>query len=402
MGCSRTMTVALSGFQWAIWRIYTTGWSSLPRSRRLLYQDFNEQFEGYTQRSSDWYSARTVALSGFQWAIWRIYTTVAGVLGGCYVLLYQDFNEQFEGYTQHQRKRKKKPRCCFIRISMSNLKDIHNAVCRVCCVLRLLYQDFNEQFEGYTQRCVSRVLCSSRCFIRISMSNLKDIHNSVQFFKYHPTVALSGFQWAIWRIYTTTPRCSTFCFLLLYQDFNEQFEGYTQQVCHWLFLIRCCFIRISMSNLKDIHNAMCASLFYLFVALSGFQWAIWRIYTTEFGKHPTSLRLLYQDFNEQFEGYTQLVDWVILCACGCFIRISMSNLKDIHNGIKEYVRTVHVVLSGFQWTKRDITILILPQNYKKCMKCTNFCENILLFHKKALPLHQQNLKDIHNKDYSVV
>ena len=157
-----------------------------------------------------------------------------------------------------------------------------------------------------------------------------------------------------------------------------------------------------MSNLKDIHNAFCQCFWVEIVVLSGFQWTIWRIYTTMRANIPSDWRLFYQDFNEQFEGYTQHLRWMCLFLTSCFVRISMDNLKDIHNMRWWAGRKARVVLSGFQWTKWDITILILPQNYKKCMKCTNFCENILLFHKKALPLYQQNLKDIHNKDYSVV
>ena len=41
--------------------------------------------------------------------------------------------------------------------------------------------------------------------------------------------------------------------------------------------------------------------------------------------------LFYQDFNEQFEGYTQHRDLCKYSESGCFIRISMNNLKDIHN-----------------------------------------------------------------------
>ena len=44
----------------------------------------------------------------------------------------------------------------------------------------LLYQDFNEQFEGYTQLQVVTPLLTSHCFIRISMNNLKDIHNTLR------------------------------------------------------------------------------------------------------------------------------------------------------------------------------------------------------------------------------
>ena len=42
-------------------------------------------------------------------------------------LFYQDFNEQFEGYTQHSQAAWNGNKGCFIRISMNNLKDIHNS-----------------------------------------------------------------------------------------------------------------------------------------------------------------------------------------------------------------------------------------------------------------------------------
>ena len=35
---------------------------------------------------------------------------------------------------------------------MNNLKDIHNVAILLNIALMLFYQDFNEQFEGYTQR----------------------------------------------------------------------------------------------------------------------------------------------------------------------------------------------------------------------------------------------------------
>ena len=92
------------------------------------------------------------------------------------------------------------------------------------------------------------------------------------------------------------------------------------------------------------------------VVLSGFQWTIWRIYTT--------LRVVYRE------------------PCGCFIRISMNNLKDIHNLALHQAYKNMVVLSGFQWT-------ILLQKYRKNRKSTNLQEIILIFQKKALPLQQQ-------------
>ena len=59
---------------------------------------------------------------------------------------------------------------------------------------QLFYQDFNEQFEGYTQQHHSLACHNIRCFIRISMNNLKDIHNykSQSHLQWH--VVLSGFQ----------------------------------------------------------------------------------------------------------------------------------------------------------------------------------------------------------------
>ena len=67
------------------------------------------------------------------------------------MLFYQDFNEQFEGYTQLKRRSNYSNESCFIRISMNNLKDIHNGENPINTITGLFYQDFNEQFEGYTQ-----------------------------------------------------------------------------------------------------------------------------------------------------------------------------------------------------------------------------------------------------------
>ena len=132
------------------------------------------------------------------------------------------------------------------------------------------------------------------------MNNLKDIHNGVAFVKLKERVVLSGFQWTIWRIYTTELQNAISFNELFYQDFNEQFEGYTQ-------LYGCvgcrgqrCFIRISMNNLKDIHNGLVQLIANTDVVLSGFQWTIWRIYTTGCCCRNYLFKLFYQDFNEQF------------------------------------------------------------------------------------------------------
>ena len=118
----------------------------------------------------------------------------------------------------------------------------------------MFYQDFNEQFEGYTQLAYDAITCCN--------------------------VVLSGFQWTIWRIYTTCALCSSIKSVLFYQDFNEQFEGYTQRYLCKYEKCAGCFIRISMNNLKDIHNYLRACCKKTLVVLSGCQWTIWRIYTT--------------------------------------------------------------------------------------------------------------------------
>ena len=242
----------------------------------LFYQDFNEQFEGYTQPFPARSFVAKVVLSGFQWTIWRIYTTASELRQLACPLFYQDFNEQFEGYTQPHGAATSSAVCCFIRISMNNLKDIHN-------------------YEG---------------------SDWREIE-----------VVLSGFQWTIWRIYTTSSRFFISPRALFYQDFNEQFEGYTQQPQSLIVTCQGCFIRISMNNLKDIHNACLLAHIPQSVVLSGFQWTIWRIYTTDLLLASQLDRLFYQDFNEQFEGYTQQFGQISLRLPCCFIRISMNNLS---------------------------------------------------------------------------
>ena len=163
------------------------------------------------------------------------------------------------------------------------------------------------------------------------MNNLKDIHNLLNVLHLLLLVVLSGFQWTIWRIYTTHSHTMLPQFVLFYQDFNEQFEGYTQRTLCIVATSGGCFIRISMNNLKDIHNYFLTAEYGSKVVLSGFQWTIWRIYTTMPWLANWVCLLFYQDFNEQFEGYTQRLVAAIMFKRSCFIRISMNNLKDIHN-----------------------------------------------------------------------
>ena len=163
---------------------------------------------------------------------------------------------------------------CFIRMSMNNLKDIHNSHSLDTRRIALFYQDVNEQFEGYTQPITLSIFMPFTCFIRMSMNNLKDIHNVLGEVAVDDHLVLSGCQWTIWRIYTTHSSQAGFAWFLFYQDVNEQFEGYTQPARHFYTKNTTCFIRMSMNNLKDIHNVLCYWVAYI--------------------------QLFYQDFNEQF------------------------------------------------------------------------------------------------------
>ena len=79
-------------------------------------------------------------------------------------------------------------------MSMNNLKDIHNSALIRNDVKLLFYQDVNEQFEGYTQRGLNISRMFKCCFIRMSMNNLKDIHNQVLGENEQASVVLSGCQ----------------------------------------------------------------------------------------------------------------------------------------------------------------------------------------------------------------
>ena len=53
-------------------------------------------------------------------------------------------------------------------------------------------------------------------------------------------------------------------FELFYQDFKDTFVCYTQRTYDSYFMLICCFIRISMNNLKDIHNILTNNFYYFF------------------------------------------------------------------------------------------------------------------------------------------
>ena len=81
------------------------------------------------------------------------------------------------------------------------------------------------------------------------------------------------------------------------------------------------------------------------------------------------MSLFYQDFNEQFEGYTQLMFTCSYKISGCFIRISMKNSA---------------------------------AKVQKILEICKFTGKYFDTSEKSSTFAPTNLKDIHNKDYSVV
>ena len=160
------------------------------------------------------------------------------------------------------------------------------------------------------------------------MNNLKDIHNSTECAIHNARVVILGFQWTIWRTYTTLDRLQR--------------------------LFYCCYIRISMNNLKDIHNLKASGKTATYVVILGFQWTIWRTYTTY---DNTQRKML-----------------------SCYIRISMNNLKDIHNTLGDISSATDVVILGFQWT--------IWRTYTTRQKIAFFLQIIWRFNFFVVPLHR--------------
>ena len=79
--------------------------------------------------------------------------------------------------------------------------------------------------------------------------------------------------------------------------------------------------------------------------------------------------LFYQDVNEQFEGYTQLHPVIALELKSCFIRMSMNNSA---------------------------------AKVQKILEICKFIRKYFDTSEKSSTFAPTNLKDIHNKDYSVV
>ena len=74
------------------------------------------------------------------------------------LLFYQDFNEQFEGYTQQKRLRGYRTPRCFIRISMNNSAAKVQKILEIC--------KFTKKYFVISQKSTT-----------FAATNLKDIHN---------------------------------------------------------------------------------------------------------------------------------------------------------------------------------------------------------------------------------
>ena len=148
----------------------------------MFYQDLKDTFVCNTQRGGDAVEVVVVVLSGSQRYFCMQYTT-------------------------------SKP-----------LHDLHRMLC---------YQDFKDTFVCNTQHSLIAFLVQLRCVIRISKILLYAIHNDWVRLDLLSAVVLSGFQRYFCMQYTTSSIAVPPPFVLCYQDFNEQFEGYTQPVeCH--------------------------------------------------------------------------------------------------------------------------------------------------------------------------
>ena len=156
--------------------------------------------------------------------------------------------------------------------------------------------------------------------------------------------------------YTTVRASELLPSRLFYQDFKDTFvcntqlyfepyycicvvlSGFQRYFCMQYTTVRLCshlqhgcFIRISKILLYAIHNKCKIRLLPLKVVLSGFQRYFCMQYTTDIEEWCYRHQLFYQDFKDTFVCNTQLVDEPRESGSRCFIRMSMNNLKDIHN-----------------------------------------------------------------------
>ena len=105
--------------------------------------------------------------------------------------------------------------------------------------------------------------------------------------------------------------------------------------------------------------------------------------------------LFCQDFNEQFEGYTQLRGARVAYNVRCFIRISMNNFEG-------YTQPRPLLNDSQGRCFIRISMNNSAAKVQKKWEICKFTRNYFDISEKSTTFAPTNLKDIHNKDYSVV
>ena len=113
-------------------------------------------------------------------------------------------------------------------------------------------------------------------------------------------------------------------------------------------------------------------------------------YTTTSLIQAPELPLYYQDFKDTFVCNTQHEDSVVIVRVSCIIRISKILLYAIHNMLNRTENDSKLYYQDFNEN--------LLQKYRKNRKYAN----LYVISEKSTTFAATKLKDIHNKDYSVV
>ena len=271
---------------------------------------------------------------------------------------------KFEGYTQPTNSDKGYRVGCFIRISMNKFEGYTQRVGLNrfdwnCCFIRISMN----KFEGYTQPKLPHIKLAIRCFIRISMNKFEGYTQQPPPTVWYIWVVLSGFQWTNLKDIHNHATTQSNCFVLFYQDFNEQIWRIYTTLLLWLFPNLRCFIRISMNKFEG----------YTQQSLS---------------QTRTWLGCFIRISMNKFEGYTQHDTNDCWTPSGCFIRMSMNKFSakvqknhEIYkfSGKKiAYIKKKQYLCSNIIW--RIYTIRIIP-----LCKHSGWYASIALFY--YLPLY---------------
>ena len=168
---------------------------------------------------------------------------------------------------------------------------------------------------------------------------------------------------------------------LCYQDFKDTIVCNTQLFGFLCLMSKCCVIRISKILLYAIHNMFLQLSCIMIVVLSGFQRYFCMQYTTIILAILAPTTLCYQDFKDTFVCNTQ------------HIRDAVRQREVVLSGFQRYFCMQYTTIqignhNSIKLCYQDFNENLL-QKYIKNRKYTNLYEYILLFQKKILPLQQQ-------------